>query len=413
MATPIKRIEKDFLLKVVYDEQIPVKYMKNRTEYTLTLEKPVKERINLKAGRLIPGLRPGRKMNLMFNFRGRMISFSITIQSFLSGRIQAEAPEFLYRDLRRSYLRVQGPRDIRAQFLFSGERYSLDYPKIHSDEGEIEPRFQEYVKNDDLKNLDGLIAQFSRWIEDYSSGRQLILFGNLRPSSLEECLISETGKAVYLPSTLGSFPKNDPYPEKLLITEDIFLRCIESSSADFADPQDAAVRFIRAKFDSGIFSDAWVPIQFYQYIIGYIHIWINELGRPPFSYDVIAGVFQFAGVLSFSMKESGCFESGRIKNTPFEGKIIDISVSGLLFAYPLSAISEALAPGSELSVTVKTPVRSISARARVVRRYKDNIQGYFGCRFLDMRPEDTRFFFEFIYGRPFTDAEAMFLTGCV
>jgi hypothetical protein len=30
-----------------------------------------------------------------------------------------------------------------------------------------------------------------------------------------------------------------------------------------------------------------------------------------------------------------------------------------------------------------------------------------------MAPEDTRFFFEFIYGRPFTDIDATFLAGQV
>jgi hypothetical protein len=36
MATPIKRIEKDFLLKALYDEQIPVMYIKGQTQYVLT-----------------------------------------------------------------------------------------------------------------------------------------------------------------------------------------------------------------------------------------------------------------------------------------------------------------------------------------------------------------------------------------
>jgi c-di-GMP-binding flagellar brake protein YcgR len=148
-------------------------------------------------------------------------------------------------------------------------------------------------------------------------------------------------------------------------------------------------------------------------VIGYIHIWINKEGRLPFDYGVIDTLYQFAKVLAYSLKINGYFEKGKIKNEPFEGKVIDISASGVLFAYPHSGLSSALLPDSELSVKVVTPRRSINAAAKIVRRYKDNSMGYFGCRFLDIAPEDMRFLFEFIYGKPFTDTDASFLSGQV
>jgi hypothetical protein len=411
MATPIKRIEKDFFLKVVYDEQVPIVYLKNRTEYILTLEKPAKTEIYLRCNRIIPGLRLKQKMNLMFDFRSRMISLSTQIISFRDEHIVAVLPEFLYMNLDRSYSRVPNPPDVKIQLLLSGERYSLAYPKVQEFEQELS--YGQVVKNVGPKNLTGLIAQMAEWINGYANGHRLTIFKDVRLASIEERIIAETGKALYLPSTLGSFPKTDPYPQKRLITEDIFRRYMESTGTDPKFLDDAVTRFIRAKFEAGFFSDAWVPIQFQQYVVGYIHLWINAEGKMPFNYEVIDTVFQFASVLAFSLKENGYFESGRIKNTPFEGKIIDISVSGVLFAYPHSTISSSLVPKSELTITIITPKRSIIANAHIVRRYKDSVQGYFGCRFLDMAPEDTRFLFEFIYGRPFTDTDAIFLAGQV
>jgi hypothetical protein len=176
---------------------------------------------------------------------------------------------------------------------------------------------------------------------------------------------------------------------------------------------EAAARFIKAKFDSGIFSDAWIPVLFQEYVIGYIHIWINKEGKLPFDYGVIDTLYQFAKILAYSLKINGYFETGKLRNEPFEGKVIDISASGLLFAYPQSPLSTALLPDSELSVKILAPRRAVSANAKIVRRYKDNTQGYFGCRFLDMAPEDMRFLFEFIYGKPFTDTDASFLAGQV
>jgi hypothetical protein len=223
MATQIKRIEKDLLLKSLYDEQIPLIYLRDRTEYSLTLEKPSRADIYLKSNRIIPELRNKRKIHLIFNFRGQVISCSTEIISFRYERIVAKTPEFLYKNLDRSYSRVPGPKDAKIK----------------------------------------------------------------------------------LP------------------------------------------------------------------------------------------------------------ESGRAKNEPLEGSIIDISASGILFACPLSMFSPALLPDSEAAVIIVTPARSVTSRVWIVRRYQDNALFCFGCRFLGMSPEDTRYLFEFIYGRPFTASDAAFLSGHV
>ncbi|MDR0759655.1 MAG: PilZ domain-containing protein, partial [Treponema sp.] len=352
-----------------------------------------------------------RKMNLAFNFLNQVISFSTEIISFRDGHITATVPEFLYKNLDRSYSRVPDPPDVKLRLLFAGEHYSLTYPKIQKFEWELS--FDQIAENMNPKNLGGLVVQIGEWISEYADGHRITIFKDVKPASIEEQLIAETGKALYLPSTQGKFPKTDHSPKKRLITEDIFRRYMKSAGTDPKLLDDAVSRFIQAKFDAGFLSDAWVPIQFQEYVVGYIHLWITDEEKKLFDYDVIEAVFQFAGIFAFSLKENGYFEAGRRKNEPFEGKIIDIGVSGVLFAYPHSAISSSLVPDRELEVRIITPKRSIATKARIVRRYRDNNQGYFGCRFLDMAPEDTRFLFEFIYGRPFTDIDATFLAGQV
>jgi hypothetical protein len=156
-----------------------------------------------------------------------------------------------------------------------------------------------------------------------------------------------------------------------------------------------------------------VPVLFQQYVIGYIHAWINKERMVSFDYETIDTLYQFAKILAHSLKMNGYFESGKLKNDPFEGRVIDISVSGLLFAYPNSPFTAALLPGSELSVKLATPKRTVNTTARIVRCYKDKVNMYLGCHFPDMEPEDIRFLFEYIYGKPFTDNDATFLAGQV
>ena len=410
MATPIKRIEKEFLLKVLYDEQIPIMYLKGQTQYIFTVEKPTKGQMFFRADRPVEGLKIRKKLDLMFDYRGQVIIFSIEVSSIKDEYITAPEPEFLFKNLERAFSRVSTPQDLVVQFNFLGDRYSLSYPKIteyqSGDSGE-------FVKSLDPKNLTGLIDQMAAWIKGYASGYKLVVFRDVKPSSTEERLLAETGKTFYLPSTMGSLPAEDPYPKKRIITDDIFRRYLESTGVDLQFVDDAYVRFIKQKYDSGIYSDLWAPILFQEYVIGYIHIWINTEGRPPLDYTVIDTLYQFAKILANSLKINGYFESGKLKNETFEGRIIDISASGLLFAYPNSLLATALLPDSELSVRLATPRRTVNTKAKIVRRYKDNIQGYFGCRFLDMAPEDLRFLFEYIYGKPFTDTDAAFLSGQV
>jgi hypothetical protein len=410
MATPIKRIEKDFLLKVLYDEQIPVMYLRDRTEYILILDKPAKGELVFRADRPISKLKIRSKLDLMFDYRGQVIIFAIEVNSIKDTIITAPIPEALYKNLDRSYSRVGTPSDLQVRLTFLGDRYSLSFPRVT----DYEPGERgDFFRNLDPRNLSGVIEQMAVWIKGYATGYKLVIFKDVKPSTTEERIVTETGKTLFLASTMAGFPQTDPYPKKRLITEEMFKRYLESTGVDLAYVDDACARFIKSKYDSGILSDAWIPVLFQEYVIGYIHVWINKEGKLPFDNGVIDTLYQFAKVLAYSLKLNGYFEKGKLKNEPFEGKVIDISASGLLFAYPHSSLSASLMPDSELAAKLITPKRNISANARIVRRYKDNSQGYFGCRFLDMAPEDMRFLFEYIYGKPFTDTDASFLTGQV
>jgi hypothetical protein len=398
MATPIKRIEKEFLLKALYDENIPMMYLHNRSEYILILEKPAKAEMFLKADRPISGLKNRARMELVFDYRGQVITFSITVSTVKDNHVTAETPEFLYKNLDRSYSRVATPQDLSIQFSFSGDRYFLSFPKVQEYE---QADVNTMLQNFDPKNLSGLIDQMALWIKNYADNYKLVIFKDTKPSTAEERVVAENGKTLFIPTTQGSLPQADPYPKKRIITEELFKRYLESSGVDAPYLDSAVERFLTNKFEKKIYSDAWVPILFHEYVIGYIHLWTNTSNRPSFDFSLIDTLYQFTKVLAYSLKINGYFDSGLIKDKTFEGKVIDISASGLLFAFPHSQLSSSLLIDSELSLKLITAKRTINANAKIVRRYKDTSLGYFGCRFLDIMPEDMRFLFEFIYGKPF------------
>jgi hypothetical protein len=418
MATPIKRIERDYYLKVLYDEQLPLVYHRNRTQYIFTLEKPVRDELSLRADRPVPGLKLKGKLHLMFDYRGQTVSFSSEINFIRDDHIKTPVPESLYKNLDRSFSRVSFPQDLRVQFTFLEDRYSLSYPRIA--EGGSE-KMNDIINKADIKNFSGLVEQMAGWRKSCASGHKLVIFKDVKPSSTEEQIIAETGKALYLPNTSGGFPEKDPFPRKRIVTADLFKRCLETAGVALNRVDEAAAQFIKAKKDGGISSDAWAPILFQEYVIGYIHIWANTRdGKPPFDYGILETLLQFAKILAFSLKANGFFEQGLIKNDPFGGQVIDISASGLLFACPGGGggggnpnRSSVHRPETELGVQLATPGRTVKAAAKIVRCYKDAAMGYFGCCFSGVEPGDLRYLFEFIYGKPFTEEDAQFLAGQV
>jgi hypothetical protein len=262
------------------------------------------------------------------------------------------------------------------------------------------------MQNPNSPDFNELIARMGVWVNGLSGKYKLVLFKDKPPTATEERILAETGKAIFLPSTNDLLPRTDPNPKKRLVTEDMFKRYLESVGVGEKHLNEAIVRYIRSKVEGGIVSDAWVPILFQEYVIGYIHVWIDKGGLPPLTMESLDTLYQFARSITASLTTNGDFDAGILTNKLLPGAMLDISASGLLFSYPSSDLTSAMLPDEELAVTLSTPKRTIKATAQIVRRFTDRTTNYFGCQFLDIAPEDIRFLFEFIYGKPFTDDNA-------
>jgi len=411
MATPVGRIEKEFLLKALFEEKLRIIYIKDRNEHTLTLDQRATEEMIFSHDKPIGKLKIHTKMPLIFNYHGQTIDFNAEVITQKENLIHCKTPEMIYKNLDRNYLRVDTPSDLKILFTFRGDRYNLTFPKVPEYET---VSLADLGRNANHSNLSALIKQITITLKNYADGFKIVNFKDKKPDTIEERIVSETGKTLFIPVTNGLLPKTDPYPKKRIITEDIFKRYLETTGVGMGFLDDTISRFLRKKVDDGLFSDAWIPILFHEYVIGYIHIWIEKQGRLPFDFSVLDSVYQFTKVLAFSLKENGYFDHGRMKNEAFEGRVLDISASGLLFAYPLaSTLMNTLLVDAELTVTIEAPYRTISVVARIVRKFKDRNAGYFGCRFINIAPEDTRFLFEHLYGRQIDAADSAFLAGQV
>lgn len=412
MAKAVSRIEQQFFLKTIFDQQLPVIYLRNRTQYTLVLCEPIADGMCFKSDRHISGLWPRRKIYLAFHLGGMIISFAVAVITCRNVYVRTELPKFLYKNLERSYARIPTPRELHARFTISNDDYFLPYPRLSGVEtagGDMGT-----LKDVDTKNLPGLMAQIAEWTEEFTDNYQLILFNNASPITTEERLLAETGKILYIPSTTEEFPKTDSSPQKRLITEEMFHRFLENSGAAPSELHDAVRKYLNDKVEAQIYADVYVPILFHRYVIGYCHAWCTRAERKqPFNYETLEAFFRFASALSLALEENGSFEKGKLQGRSFEARMLDVSVAGLLLACTQNTQVSTLSVNDEMDVSLSMPDRIIQCRAKIARKDNDAVMMYFGCKFLDLQPDDLRFLFEFLYGRPFIESDTLFLAGQV
>jgi hypothetical protein len=352
MATATGRIEKEFYLKALYDEQAPVAFLRDGAEHTLRARRIAGDRIVFASDRPLPSLAPGRSIDLLFKRQEKMFAFAAKVVEARGSSVVVEAPEFMRKNLGRSYPRVAKPPDLQARFAFLGERYSLPFPKIAFRDSEGAAEFMEEPAPPDpgrLGDPNSLVARVKQWAGKFADGFKLSVFKDMKGASTEEAIVAKTGKAIFLPSTLEPLPSEDPGPRKRLVTDGMLKQYLRSAGVEERFLSATAARFVRMKREKGVFSEAWVPVLFQDYVAGCFHVWSTRENLPPPDHAFLEALFQFARELSFSLKNNGYFDSGRLDSQPFAANVVDVSVSGLLFSCPFSSLAAALRPDARLS----------------------------------------------------------------
>ncbi|MDR1072093.1 MAG: PilZ domain-containing protein [Treponema sp.] len=402
MSTQIKRIEKEYFLSKLAAEQIPVIYIFNRQDYVLKVDKISTKEIEFVVEKPIEGVVANKKINLMFDYKGLSIFFSAEIKNISENVITTTIPEALYKNLARSSQRIAVPTDLTIRLMSLEDRYSLPFPKSSTFEPLDGSSFPSGI---DPQNFNAIVAKMMQDVKPYVDGCKIVYYNaTVQPDKTEERIVAENGKILFIPSSEERFPEIFA-SEKRFITKAIFKRYFESIGVGAGFLDQTLAQFLKAKEDEGILSALWIPFIFQEYVVGYIYMWKNNhiaderVGKTPFSENLAEEIYQYGKRIVFSLAKRGYFEAGRMKDRVINGKIADISASGLRFAVPNSFVFQTLQPGVELAIELETPNRTIDAKVKIRRRYKEGTLVYLGCNYIDITPDDSQFLFEFIYGK--------------
>jgi hypothetical protein len=398
----VQGVEKEFLLKAFYDEQASILCRYNRVTYTLHIEKLDKTKISFKADQNIPGLGAGKKIDLSVDYKGVAVVFVVEVSSISGTDLVTTFPDLLYKNLDRAYPRVSIPAEMQTRIMFPQERYFL--PVI------ADPKENTMSPPPDLelKTFQDITAELASWARNAGGEYRLLLFKEAKPASLEEQILVKTGKILFLPSIKEPLPESDPGNKNRIILREHFTGYFESIGLMSSFFDAALEQFIQSKQIKNICGDVWTPIGFKDYTAGYIHFWVSQEDKTPVPYAAVETLSGFANALTAVLQKKGYFEAFSLKDKPISVQGLDISAGGIRFSCPKSYISDMLTLNAEIDVKLVTPKRTITIKTKILRRYEEKKTSYYGCHFLDLVPEDIRFLYEYIYGKPFTDSGGVF-----
>jgi len=408
MAILVKSIEREFLLSTALRERTPVTVVAGGGEWTVRIISVDKSMVMFHHEMPLGLLGKGTSYDFHYNTRGQSIAFKASMLEPGEKRFGVSLPEKVYKNLSRRFIRLPPPGDLAASFAFAGERYDLDFPPSAAYNPAKEPEPSPDFNPSDLR---GLMAEFERKALAIASERGIVMFKDRNPESLEEKLATTTGRCFYLPTSTSGIPRSDPFAERTILTREDFLQHFLDTGLNRDFAEDEVAKFERSRRTDNVLSELIVPILFQDYAIGYATIVNRQAGKPPFDLDSVETFLAFARVFSWSLKLHGYFKDAPKLDDDYRTQVVDVSAGGLLFLCRDPKLVQALKEGTEVSVLLKARKRNVNASGTIRRHYADSGEAYFGIEFHMMAPEDFRFLFEYLYGRPFTDDDSDSVEG--
>jgi hypothetical protein len=307
-------------------------------------------------------------------------------------------PPGVYKNLQRKFERVRLQGSIDVSFSLHGAKVELNFPKSERFTS-VEPPVEDSTF--DPKRIQEVVKAFRVEMETKATDNKIVMLRDKMPRAWEEKTIVRTGKCLWIPSTADDFPVRDPFPDERVITKGELIKLEEEAGVQPYVITSKLGNILYEKTKKDIIAELWCPVLYNEYVVGYIHVWNSSARRERISRDLMEYVQQFAKLLCFSLVSNGYFKVENSTERRYEAPIIDMSASGLLFAHTAADLVKELLVHTDLELTVKMEKRTIPIGGRIMRKFRDAENSYFGVLFLKLEQEDFQFLFEYLYGKPF------------
>ena len=400
MGTEMGRIEQEFILSNIIEKRLPVKlHLRKLGVNGIFLSMEDNSLLFSSSDSIVSEIHEGEYVTFFFAFFSHTMTFSSKVVKE-GNPLQIIIPKHIYKNLKRKFIRVSTGADIELSFTLENARIVLDFPKTQ----EYESLDSEVFSDDfDLSNLKELFQQFKSRASSFAAESEIIMLRAKEPETFEVQIVTDTGKSLFIPETGVPFPDKSKVDSEYVITEDMFLDKHGDEIISYGKNLREIEILLKKKHESGIYAELYTPVIYHEYAIGYIRLANNNTRKQAFTSRTLNFAREFSRILAFALEKQGYFTGGELRESQYMTEIIDLSASGLLFTHPEKKLSEILGMYGDLKLILKIGPRKMEMSSRVMRKYKTKDIYFYGLQFLEIEPEDFRFLFDYVYGRPFSD----------
>jgi hypothetical protein len=399
MGTEVGRIEKEFVFKTLADDGIPCDLHGTRREARCRFAAVTDDGLELTPleGR-IEGFETGDEVRVFFYLKNNYHTFATRVLAVSPSSVTVDQPPGVYKNLQRKFERVKLSGSMDVSFSLHGTKVELNFPKSERYSA-VEP--PEENASFDPRRIQEVVKTFRIRMETLVTDNKIVMLRDKMPRTWEEKMVVRMGKSLWIPSTEEDFPARDPFPDERVITKGELMKLEEDAGVQPYVITSRLGNILYEKTKKEIVSELWCPILYNEYVVGYVHVWNTAARRERISREILEYVQEFTKVLCYSLVTNGYFKVESSTERRYEAPIIDMSASGLLFAHTSTDLVRDLLVHTDLELTVRFEGRVITIGARIMRKFKDAENSYFGVLFMRIEPEDFTYLFRFLYGKEY------------
>jgi hypothetical protein len=399
MSVKLNRIEKEFVFRKLIERKSTLKILFDKKETPCEIIAYSDETLDVTCANADrERFRPDIKIDIFFEFENNYHTFNTAIIKKTDALLVLQQPETVMKSLKRSYERVKDSKDVSISFTIKGKKIELNFPQT---ENFVRSENPEPRDDFDPASIRRLLIAFRNKMNTTVSENKIIMLRNRVPSTYEEKVMLHTGKIIWIPSMEDGFLAKNIFPEPILLTYGNLALYEEETGTPRDTIENKIKQILQEKLKKGYYSQLYCPAFYNEYMIGYIYLMNTIVALKKIDVQLLKYTYQFSKFLSHSLILNNYFSSQKSEDAQFETPVIDISASGLLFANSDKDLSTEIVLHSSMNITLKILSRKMFILARVSRKFRDTKNFYYGLHFVDITPEDFRYLYEFIYGKPY------------
>jgi len=371
-------------------ERIPVIISYMGETYQARVERVENDRIILNA----PGFSEGtaRRCRLKFEIINILYQFEVPIVDLSRDKIVVRMPAFVQSARHRKYVRVY-PQDL---FM----RFNLVYMPMFGRRGVgqiVENRYPKIVREleRDRPDLGLLVRIVTEAINEISPDYEFVMYNpDVKRTFLERVMMSEK-KTLFVRDT----SRQDTYYSPLGIFgitnfEKEFRRIAREESIEEAE--NFFEQYRRAELVDFIANYICTPIILLDRVVGHIKIYSTVLDKRNLNPDEAQRIDLLVQLLNYALSKHAIAETYfTLHNT----KVINISMSGLLFELQDSNVFNYLLDHDRLKICIPIKAHEVELRAEITRLLPAENGYRIGVMFFSGAPDDFHFLEGFIHDR--------------